>query len=150
MANKGGFKKTDKRRYSVKGNKNAADKRRSVYGRGNFITQQLIATLHDAYLEVKEGNERASKTDMTVYAKMCKTLAYMACGGDLEAMKFIFERIEGKVPQPVHGRIEHQHRIEQQLSLLSDDELEQFENLSRKLLEGEGPVLIEHQPEPAQ
>lgn len=125
-----------------KGNQYAAGKHKTpVTARSNFITQQLIAKLNDKYVD--RTGPRAKKTTQSCYVKMVDTLVEMACAGDMQAISFIYERVEGKVTQPVSGKVDHVHRIEEAIENLSDAELAQLEHISRKLLEGQGIQVIE-------
>jgi hypothetical protein len=132
-----------KNRHVAKGNKYAAGPHRL---REPFITQQLIACLNEVYLEEGEDG-KLRKTNQKRLAKMCIELSQMACKGNLDAIAFIWERVEGKVTQHVTGKIDHVKRLEMSVSQLTDEELETMERVTRKLLEAEGVKIIEHQPQ---
>jgi hypothetical protein len=76
--NKGSFKKGNKAGIGNAG----------PGGRGKFLTQALISQL----------NELDPKTKMMRAHKVVDALIKAASGGDVPAIKEIFDRIEGKVP----------------------------------------------------
>jgi hypothetical protein len=60
------------------------------HGRARMITQQLISALNEPYL----------KTDLTKMRKPVDQLIELAIGGEVVAIKEIFDRVEAK-PIPV-------------------------------------------------
>ena len=120
--NKGVFKKGDdpRRRKHVDGTNGGGTRKGrhaqaiAISGRrGNFLTQQLIASLNDMYKELGKTGKRTTKTNMTKFAKMCEALTDNACEGDMDAIEFIWNRVEGKLTQRVEGDVK----------LSADDEL---------------------------
>ena len=116
----------------------------------DFISQRLIACLNQApkVAKAKKGEKEEEPLEpklQTRYAQMVDKLVDMAIKGDRWAIEFIFERVEGKVTQPIIGQIDHYHTIEDALPLLSKTELAVFETAARKVLVGH-PKVIDHQP----
>lgn len=69
--------------------------------RGRFITQRLIAMMHEeakipAHL-VEEPSEKGKKTQRLVL--FCRMLFKLALEGDMQALKYIGDRIEGTAIQ---------------------------------------------------
>lgn len=134
---KNGFKTNGGRLPAPKGNKYAAGPHKNSR---NFVTQQLIASLQTVVTDPVTNKER------TKIAIGCDRLADKVMTGDLEAIKYCHERIEGKAIQPIAGKFEHSHKLENLLPELTDKELEILERVSRKALELDGVKLIEAQP----
>ena len=73
---------------------------RSSNPRGRFITQRLIAMMHEE-IEISEldpndpKHKKMIKTRTTRLVVYCKTLFRLALEGDLQAIKYIADRIEG-------------------------------------------------------
>ena len=139
-----GFRKGfDPKRYvPAKGTKHAAGPhRRPVTSRQNFITQQLLSELHSTFIDVDDPDKRKK----TKYAKMVESLVKKAMAGDMAAIEFAWERIEGKVSRPIDGRVLHLHQLEMLLPNLSDEELAFLERLSKKAIDAE-PTQLEYKP----
>ena len=62
--------------------------------RKKFITQRLIGILH-------ETSKRPEGAEMERVAVIVEKLVSLAEEGDVEAIKYIFDRVEGKTPQLV-------------------------------------------------
>lgn len=94
--------------------------------RARFLTQQLISAI--TMWDEKQGRRN--------FEIMMDNVVERAKNGDQQAVDFIMERIEGKVPQSVSGTITHQTLDP---SKLTDDELQTLIFLNRKarVIEGE-------------
>lgn len=82
------------------GNKLATREARAAQPRGRFITQRLIAMMHEEIThEVLDPNDpkqkRRIKERTTRLNAYCQTLMDLAIGGDMQAIKYIADRIEG-------------------------------------------------------
>jgi hypothetical protein len=145
-----GFKKGhDPRRHVAPGNRYAAGVHaKSPTHRHNFITQQLISQLNDLYVD--KDDPELTQRKMTNYARMVEQVVKACTDGDLEAIRFAWERVEGKMTQRVQGKHVHAHRVDLILPELSDEELALMEKINRKVLESEGINLLEHMPEGAE
>lgn len=79
------------------GNKASAGQRAP---RGRFITQRLIAMMHETqdFTDIDPTDpkrKRLLKERTTVLARYCKVLMRLALSGDMQAIKYIADRIEG-------------------------------------------------------
>ena len=113
----------------IYGNRHNAKSRR-------FLTQQMQARLHEPVSAIAEfldwdDDKLQTQEDMTIAASIVDRILANAVKGDNTAAAFIWERIEGKVPQAIKGEFTHTY----DLSKLSDKELELFVTLSRKAVQ---------------
>jgi ribosomal protein L17 len=67
--------------------------KKADHGRRKLVTQQLISAL----------NEAADDKDTPKVRKIVDALIDKARGGDIAAIKEIFDRVEGKPTQPIAG-----------------------------------------------
>lgn len=81
----------------AKGNRLAS---KEANPRGRFITQRLIAMMHEEITVTQPDpkdpkNKKVIQQRTTRLAAYCETLFALALGGDMQALKFIADRIEG-------------------------------------------------------
>lgn len=63
-----------------------------------FVTQRLISELNSEY---KYKDEKGKSVITTKIARACELIVTAAAEGDLEAFRFVTERVEGRVPQAI-------------------------------------------------
>lgn len=94
----------DSHRLSLIGNKNAAGHHGSNgHTKLKTLTQQLISQLHDEVEDIVEGKNGGKdvRRKITRLALMVDKLITLGCDGNLEAIKYIFDRVDGKMIQPL-------------------------------------------------
>jgi hypothetical protein len=64
-----------------------------------FMSQALISVLNE--MMVVPGKKPQTKEEITRFRKIINRLVDLGCEGDMRAIEFIFDRVEGKVRQQV-------------------------------------------------
>ena len=90
--------------------------------------KQLLT--RDLIIRLNEPLDPDDPKGITKKQKINDQLVTKACSGDMEAIKFVYERAEGKTPQVITGEFEHRTY---DLSKLTVAQLQQLETLVREV-----------------